>query len=57
MNDWDELVDHMEHAPLFADCPHCNRYEFRDEDDWFEHVSECQYEQHQAMIEGQGEEE
>ena len=28
-----------------ADCPHCDRDEFIDEDDWFEHVSMCEWEQ------------
>ncbi|MER0549753.1 hypothetical protein AAA536_16085 [Pseudomonas aeruginosa] len=31
--------------PFCADCPHCDRHEFRDEDDWFEHVSMCEWEQ------------
>lgn len=33
-----------------ADCPHCNRDEFFDEDDWFEHVSMCEWEQQQAAL-------
>lgn len=30
-----------------ADCPHCARYEFADEDAWFFHVSMCEFEQQQ----------
>lgn len=42
---------HDDDAPFYADCPHCARYEFRDEDAWFEHVSECEWEQQQAALE------
>lgn len=28
-------------------CPHCDRHEFSDEDEWFEHVSMCEWEQEQ----------
>jgi hypothetical protein len=27
-----------------AGCPHCDRYEWQDEDAWFEHVSMCEHE-------------
>lgn len=30
--------------PFYADCPHCGREEFADEDEWFEHVSCCEWE-------------
>lgn len=33
-----------------ADCPHCNRDEFIDEDDWLEHVSMCEWEQEQDRL-------
>ncbi|PTQ70394.1 hypothetical protein [Pseudomonas sp. GV071] len=36
--------------PNVMDCPHCKRDEFNDEDDWFEHVSCCQWEQEQAEV-------
>ncbi|HBO5920154.1 TPA: hypothetical protein L4657_006096 [Pseudomonas aeruginosa] len=36
--------------PFYADCPHCDRHEFRDEDDWFEHVSTCEWEQEQDRL-------
>ncbi|WP_298727454.1 hypothetical protein [uncultured Pseudomonas sp.] len=33
-----------------ADCPHCDRYEFADEDAWFEHASMCEWEQEQDAL-------
>lgn len=30
-----------------AECQHCGRTSFHDEDDWFEHVSMCEWEQQQ----------
>lgn len=33
-----------------ADCPHCERDEFIDEDDWFEHVSMCEWDQQQRAL-------
>lgn len=36
--------------PFYAECPHCDRHEFRDEDDWFEHVSMCEWEQEQDQL-------
>lgn len=37
----------MTEEAFCADCPHCDRYEFRDEDAWFYHVSMCEFEQQQ----------
>jgi hypothetical protein len=37
----------MTERNFHSDCPHCDRYEFVDEDDWFEHVSMCEWEQDQ----------
>lgn len=37
----------MADRDFHADCPHCDRYEFVDEDEWFEHVSMCEWEQQQ----------
>lgn len=31
--------------PFYADCPHCERTEFSDEDDFFYHVSMCTFDQ------------
>jgi hypothetical protein len=40
----------MDNDDFYADCPHCDRHEFRDEDHWFEHVSTCEWEQQQADL-------
>lgn len=36
---------------FYSDCPHCERHEFRDADDFFEHVSMCEWEQQQDCLE------
>ena len=41
--------------PNVMDCPRCGRDEFNDEDDWFEHVSCCQWEQDDLEGEDDGE--
>lgn len=45
----------MEGDVFYADCPHCERFEFRDEDDYFYHASMCEYDQQQADLEGEEE--
>ncbi|MBA1194863.1 hypothetical protein G7007_18725 [Pseudomonas entomophila] len=40
----------MADRDFYADCPHCDRCEFVDEDDWFEHVSMCEWEQEQDRL-------
>ncbi|HBO6064774.1 hypothetical protein [Pseudomonas aeruginosa] len=47
----------LDDNPFYADCPHCDRFEFKDEDDYFEHVCWCQHDQEQKELEDLGEEE
>lgn len=42
-------------TPFYADCPHCERTEFNDEDDWFYHVSMCEFEQQERDLEDEEE--
>lgn len=35
---------------FMAECPHCERLEFADENAWFEHVSTCEWEQQQDSL-------
>ncbi|MBU1330889.1 MAG: hypothetical protein KJ884_02060 [Gammaproteobacteria bacterium] len=38
-----------EESIFYAECPHCERHEFSDEDAWFEHVSMCEWEQQRDL--------
>ncbi len=40
----------MDEEKFYADCPHCSQDEFDDADDWFEHVSWCEWEQEQDRL-------
>lgn len=41
-----------EPEPFYADCPHCERTEFTDEDYYFEHVSMCEWENQNDALTG-----